>query len=234
MIPIDSYFCLIALFQASQSNPALTVRNMQTILTNEPILIDDIRLALEDQLRSNIPNRNEKYYHILLSAWDQLSSESCRTEITADAIIKSCAIARPTWYAYFKSVQEYYEDVIEVLGHVIVEYAIDHLQQNITYDNWTLFDRKMRLLVFLSNTKTLAAYFPGLHLQWLDIYQMTVEGYAGVMCPILKLSPARAQLLVKNIVNEMIIHKEKYFNDIHSLDKFIKREYVLFLTEQNS
>ena len=49
-----------------------------------------------DMPRMKISGRNEKYYDTLLSAWKHLNYEICKVEATADAIIKSYDIARPT------------------------------------------------------------------------------------------------------------------------------------------
>ena len=189
---------------------------------------------VEEILRERMPNRNEKYYYILLSSWHQLTSETAKTEITADAIIKSFSIARPTWYSYFKSVQHYYKDVIDIMGNVTMEYAMNYLRENAKYDNWSSFADNARMLIFLSNTKSLSAYFPDLHDLWLNFYKMMIEEYANILGPMLKLSPSRTRLLIKTIANEFIVHKEKYLRDRCQLDRFVNREYALFLSEQNN
>ena len=189
---------------------------------------------IEILLRDRLPNRNEKYYQILLNSRDYLLQTSFRLNLTSDAIIKQCETARPTWYLYFRGVNQYYKETISVMGQTMIDYALGYLPKEVTYQNWASVARSLKMLVYLSNSKTLCGYFPELGELWQDQYQQTVEGYANILSPILKLSPARTHLFVKTIANEIIVHKEKYFADLDLFDQFVNREYALFLSEQNN
>lgn len=193
----------------------------------------DYSCDVEQLLRKKYRLRNEKYYFIILKAREQLISTSFKLNLTANAIIKDSGSARPTWYTYFKSVEDYYKEVLEILGSVMLENAFVHLRSNATYKDWIRVTRSLGMMIFLSNTKNLTAFFPDLRDKWCELYDGVIEGYADILSPILKLSPNRAKLFIKIIVNEMVIRPDKYA-DQALFERFADRKYILFLTEQNS
>jgi len=216
--------------EVTYKSQLLTMQNQQIV----PEITVYHQHDLEQMLRSNYPNRNEKYYYILLKAREHLIKTSSKLSLTAEAIIKDSESARPTWYTYFKSVEGYYKEVLEILGNVMMEYAFAYLRANATYKDWILVSHSLKMMVFLSNTRNLVGFYPALKKQWYHIYDNVIEEYASILSPILKLSPRRAQLFMKNIANEMILHPDIYHTDLDLFERFVNREYILFLAEQNS
>ena len=198
-----------------------------------PNLRDDHLFDLEELLRSRYPNRKEKYYQIILKARGPLIHPTFKVELTADAIIKICRCAKPTWYSYFRSANDFYADMLIVLGSVMQENAFMYLKANATYKEWIPIARSLNMMVFLSNTNTLVSFYPELRNEWGKLYESTITGYADILSPILKLSPNRAILFIKSIANELILRPDQYV-DQDLTENFIERQYILFLTEQNS
>jgi hypothetical protein len=198
-----------------------------------PNLRDNHSFDVEALLRSGNSNWNEKYYKIILRAREQLINSNYTVKLTAASIIKECDSARPTWYSYFRGVEDYYKDILQVLGKVMVENAYRYLRANADYKDWIPVIHSLKVIVFLSNTKNLTSFYPDLRDDWYIMYNKLIDGYADILSPILKLSPNRAKLLIRNIVNEMILHPVKY-TDLKLYTQFVEREYILFLAEQNS
>jgi hypothetical protein len=188
---------------------------------------------VEQLLRENYPGRNEKYYNILLLSKEKFTDESYRLELTAEAIITSCNTARPTWYSYFRNVEQYYQDVLFALSETMTSHAFLYLQETATDQNWISILKRLKMFVFLSNTKIITSYFPSLRSLWSNTYEKLIRGYAEILGPILNLSPGRVHLFIKNIANEMIIHSEKYSSNPFLYEQFIRAEYALFMAEQN-
>ena len=163
-----------------------------------------------------------------------LLETSFKLNLTTESIIKQCHTARPTWYLYFPSVKHYYNEVVCVLGNLMIDYSLDYLERNANYQNWTDEARSLKMMVFLSNAKSLTGYFPELQLCWSELYTKLINGYARILGPILKLSPDRTHLFMRNIANEIIVHKELFFADMDMFERFVNREYALFLAEQNN
>ena len=185
-------------------------------------------------LHEKYPHRNEKYYKILLKALDKLIQSSFKLSVTAHTIIEESDSARPTWYGYFRNVEDYYMEVFQHLSVAMLENTISQLKDKANFRNWVSLIRELRMELFLSNTKILVGYYPALNPKWEDLYEKTVDGYTSILAPILQLSEGRARLLIRNIVNEMVILPKKYYSNPHLFDRFVTREYILFLAEQNS
>ena len=198
-----------------------------------PNLSDNHLLDVEQMLHFRYPNRNAKYYSILLRSREKLIQSDYTIKLTATSIIKECDSARPTWYTYFSSVDDYYKDIMQVMGKVMVENALAYLRANANYKDWIDIIFSLKVIVFLSNTKNLSGFYPKLRDDWHSMYNKLIDGYAAILSPILKLSPNRANLLIKSIVNEVILHPNKYA-DLNLYKRFAEREYRLFLAEQNS
>jgi hypothetical protein len=193
----------------------------------------DHMLDVESLLRSRYPNWNEKYYEIILCAREQLIQPNYQVKLSAASVIKECNSARPTWYSYFKDVDTYYKDIFQVLGKVMIDNSLCYLRANATYKDWILVIHSLKVIVFLSNTKNLTGFYVGLRGDWYILYNKLIDGYAEILSPILKLSPNRAKLFIRNILNEMILQPNKYTN-VDFRSQYIEREYILFLSEQNS
>ncbi len=189
---------------------------------------------VEQLFRNKYPHRNEKYYYIILKAREQLIEIPFKLNLTADSIIKKSESSKPTWYTYFKNVEQYYQEVLEILGSVMTEHTMRYLRVNTNYKNWVQVVCRLKMLVFLSNTKNLVACYPELIEIWNKIYEQVIEGYASILSSKLKLSPKRAELFIRNIASEMILHTDKYYADPDLFESFVSREYILFLAEQNS
>jgi hypothetical protein len=194
---------------------------------------DDHLFDVESLLRSRHPNWNEKYYNIILRAREQLIQPNYKIKLIAASIIKESDSARPTWYSYFSGVDDYYKNIFQILGKVIIDNALTHLRARATYKDWIPVVHSLNLSVFLSNFRNLTGFYPELRDDWDSAYTKTIDGYADILSPILKLSPNRAKLFIRNILNEMILQPDKYTNeDLRS--RYIEREYILFLAEQNN
>jgi hypothetical protein len=190
-------------------------------------------LDIEQLLRTHYPGRNEKYYQILLLSKEKLINESYKLELTADAIIKGSNSARPTWYTYFKSVDDYYAETLDVIGKVMLDHTMNKLSSSQNFEDWTSKIGELRMEVFLSNIKSLACYFPKLLPHWQSYYDKVIDGYTAFLQPMLKLSLGRAKLLVRNMVNEMILHAEKYYKNPGLYSQYVKIELQLAQAEQN-
>ncbi len=184
-------------------------------------------------LRDTFPGRNEKYYQILMLAGQRLCSTNFRVNTTADAVIKECQSARPTWYSYFKNIEDYYEDVICAWGDLIVAHSSD--LQNSMNDLPSFIDlkRHLRSEMVLANMKMIVGFFPALKNHWLDAYDHYLENQSEVVASITGLSTKRADLFCRNIVNELVLQPEKYFEEADHLEKLVMRQYMLLLAEQN-
>ena len=206
---------------------------MQAIRINDQFS-QKIENEIEDLIRNKYPGRNEKYYSILLITRQNLIRTSFVLSLTTDKIVKECNAARPTWYSYFKNTEHFYKNVFAVLSEVMIEHALTYLRNNTHDHNWTSVHRSLKIFVFLANTKNLASYFESIKKEWDSCYHKTVIGYAEILSPILKLSPGRGQLFVRNLANELILHSEKYYTNFELFDRFALQEHHFFLAEQNN
>ena len=98
------------------------------ILTTKYDFNFDYNNYIDGILHEKYPHRNEKYYSILLRALDNFIQPSFKLNLTAQNIIKESNSARPTWYSYFRSVEDYYIEIFQLLGDVMVENTINQLK----------------------------------------------------------------------------------------------------------
>lgn len=188
----------------------------------------------ENALRYKYPNRNEKYYDILLVALKKLTQPNAKVSITANALIAESNTSRPTWYSYFNSVEQYYSNVIRILGDIILDHSRSEFQLKASSHNWSSVLWNQRIVIFLSNTRSLADYFPGLKPLWMEIYTNALNIHVDVLASLTELSKRRARLLLSSLINESILHPEKYFTHMDIFQKYANRLYILFFNEQNS
>ena len=187
----------------------------------------------ESLLKEKLPHRTNKYYQILLSARELLIEPSFKFHTTVDPIISEINTTRPTWYSYFRSIEHYYREVVEVNGDAMIEYTLKNLEENVTFGNWINMARELRMEVFLSNTRVLTGYFTSLYPAWNTLHERLIKGYATILGPVLQLSPSRILAFVKNTSNEMILHPDLYYKDPVLFHNYVRREYALFLADQN-
>jgi hypothetical protein len=204
---------------------------MEALKINHDISIE---YEITELIKKKYPGRNKKYYSLLLLVRQNLIKTPFELSLTTDKIIQECQTARPTWYSYFKNTEDFYQNVFSVLSESMLEHALIHLRNNAFDYNWTSVARSLKMLVFLSNTKDIASYFESIRSSWYDCYNKTVESYAGILGPILKLSAGRGLLFMRNIANELIIHPEKYYTNLDLFNRFVQEEHQFFLSEQNS
>ncbi len=191
-------------------------------------------IDFDTTLRSKFPNWNEKYYQVLLKAMEKLTQPDSKVSLTANELIRESHSSRPTWYSYFNSVEHYYRNVISTLGDVMLDHSRWELQNKVSNNNWSILFRDQKINIFLTNTRPLADYFPGLKPLWLKFYNQVLDIYVAALTSLLNLSEARTRLLVGNLINELILHPDKYYTNADVFQRYSKRLYFLFLNEQNS
>lgn len=206
---------------------------MEALSINHQIS-SDVESEIEYLIKKKYPGRNKKYYSLLQITRRNLIQTSFVLILTTDKIIKECRTARPTWYSYFKNTEDFYQNVFSVLSEIMLKHALAHLRKNAVEHNWISVTRSIKMFVFLANTRDTAAYFESLKTPWDACYTKTVNGYADILSPILKLSPGRGRLFIRNIANELIIHPEKYYSNLDLFDRFVQQEHFFFLSEQNN
>lgn len=158
-------------------------------------------------------SRNIKYYDLVVSFFDVINDvEDKRIRFSVDEILEHANISRPTFYSYYRGVEEFYVDLMDIIATVWPEYLQTVSKRSSTEDLLSIaFQAKLG--VTLGNMKKVAGTFPKVLKPWKTYFDKAVLEMGSFYVRMLKIPQEEGEKLSRMILNELILHPEIYYTD---------------------
>ena len=189
--------------------------------------------TLEQILKKEFPDRNDCYYKLLVNSIEELSQIQFLLNDDDQKKGSSKSDDEEPWRCSFNEITSYYQEMLRVWP-IIKLISIEEELKNAHGFNASLkVYRKSHFGGFLANAKMLTSIYQELLTTWDQCYVQWIIGNTKLLYPFIGLSKKVTKKGVRQVVNEVILHPEKYHQNKKEFKKLVKRQYQLMLTEQN-
>ncbi len=183
-------------------------------------------------LKNEFPTLEESYLQLLYSGIVNLTKSpfNDKTESQLDRYISAID---ESWHFHFKHRETYFREILKLWPTVLLFQTEEQLKSVKSFDEYLEVYRKSRFGVFLANTKMLTSIYSDLKQDWGMCFSSWITGSSRILYPYSGLSIEVVQHGIRQVINEVILHTDKYHNEPEEFKRLIKRYYQLMLTEQN-
>ena len=169
---------------------------------------------MEDLIRVLKPNANKKYYVFVSSYLEKMMLDSdVEIDFSVENLIKDTVISRPTFYAYFDSLEDFYRELINIFFGVIPGYMAKKSIELKT-DDLLEVAFNMKIGVAINNIRKTTAIFSSLNPFWKKYYQHAVNQFSEWYIREYKTEPEIAKQQARFVLNELILHPQLYYSDL--------------------
>jgi hypothetical protein len=142
-------------------------------------------------------------------------------------------INNESWHLYFSNREDYIRDILKIWPSVILFLVDEQLDMKSSLVDKLRTYEGSGFGIFLANTRMLSVIYPELISDWDICYNSFISSSARILYQLAGLSLEEARDGIRLVVNEVVLHAEKYHNSHELFKKLIKRQYQLSLTERN-
>ena len=169
---------------------------------------------MEELIRELRPNANKKYYSFLSSYLEKIMSDSdVEIDFSVENLIKDEPISRPTFYAYFDSLEDFYRQLIEIYFGILPGYMAKKSKELAT-DDLLKVAFNMKIGVAINNIRKTTALFSSLNIFWRKYYQQASGKISLWYIRSYNMQPEIAQQRARFVLNELVLHPDLYYSDI--------------------
>ena len=189
--------------------------------------------TLERILRTEFPDRKDCYYKLLVNSIEALSQIQILLDDDDQKKGSSKSDDEEPWRCSFNEITFYYQEMLRVWP-IIKLISIEAKLKNVHgFEASLKIYRKSQFGAFLANAKMLTSIHLEIQTDWDQCYAQWIIGNTKLLQPYSGLSKKVTKKGVRQIVNEVILHPEKYHEHKKEFKKLVKRQYQLILTERN-
>jgi hypothetical protein len=187
---------------------------------------------IKQYILKEFPNIEEECLRVLMDGILKLSETQFNKNID-DKIDHFIPVSYESWHLYYSCNENYFSDILKIWPSIKLFQLEKQIGLATSFDDFLSTYEQSDFGVFLANTKMLASIYPVLMLEWDSCYSSWISGSARILHQLAGLSLTTTQLGIRDLVNEAILHPEKYHNNPDLFKSIVKRQYQLSLTEQN-
>jgi hypothetical protein len=188
--------------------------------------------SLLQHLMKEFPDLEETCLQLLMNGISNL------TEVQADGKINKefeyyIAANNESWDLHFSNREDYLRNILMVWPSIKLFLIDEKLDMAKSLADYLRTYEGSSFGIFLANTRMLSSIYPELTSDWLLCYNSLISGSARSLYQLAGLPLEETRDGIREVVNEVVLHAEKYHNNHELFKKLIKRQYQLSLTEQN-
>jgi hypothetical protein len=171
---------------------------------------------MEELIRNLRPNRNEKYYELLITFINIINHDiDAKMRLSVEDILGFVKISRPTFYSYYKNAEDFYVDLVVILGILWPDYMTKKNEEMEESDYMKMaFSLKMGVL--MSNFKKISAKYPKIMEPWNRFFDHTVINLSQWYVGRFNMDKTKAVQTARFVINELCLHDDIYYRDIEA------------------
>jgi hypothetical protein len=171
---------------------------------------------MEDLIKELRPNRNEKYYELLITFIIIVNRDTdSKMRLTVGEIIELVNISRPTFYSFYENAEEFYVDLMELLAAIWPDYMTKKSQEMQEKDFFEMaFEAKFGVL--MSNMKKISAKYPAIMKPWNNLYDHSILNVSQWYMFRFKMDKESAVQTSRLVLNELVLHDDLYYVDFEA------------------
>ena len=170
---------------------------------------------MEELIKELRPNRNNKYYELLLTFIDIVNHDhDAKMRLTVREIIDLADISRPTFYTFYENGEEFYVDLMEILAAIWPDYMT---KKSLEMEESDFIEMAFSLKfgVLMSNMKKISAKYPNIMVPWNMLFGQSIKGVSQWYMRRQNMDEKTAMEVARFLLNELVLH-----DDIYELDAY--------------
>ena len=170
---------------------------------------------MEELIKNLRPNRNDKYYELLITFINILNHDTdARMRLTVEEIIDLVDISRPTFYSFYQNAEEFYVDLMVILSVIWPDYMTKRSQE-MEETEFIELAFSLKFGVLMSNMKKISAKYPNIMVPWNMLFGQSIKGVSQWYMRRQNMDEKTAMEVARFLLNELVLH-----DDIYELDAY--------------
>ena len=171
---------------------------------------------MEELIKTIRPNRNGKYYELVITFINTINSDiDSKVRLTVGEIIELVNISRPTFYTFYDNAEDFYVDLMEILSTIWPDY-MSKKSQEMQEINFLKMAFELKFGVLLSNMKKISSKYPAIMPSWNKLFMYSVEKVSHWYMYRSKMDKKNALMTSRFLLNELILHSDIYYGDFEA------------------
>lgn len=183
-------------------------------------------------LMKEFPTIEEDCLQLLMSGISNLT-EAQLDEYIGNNLDYYIPANNESWHLYLNRNEDYLRDILKIWPSAKLFLIDEQLDMAKSFDDFLRTYESSSFGIFLANTKMLSSIYPVLISDWDRCYNSWISGSARILYQLAGVSLEATRNGIREVVNEVVLHSEKFHNNHELFKKLVKRQYQLSLTEQN-
>lgn len=189
-------------------------------------------VRLQQYLINEFPDIEEEWLHLLVHGISILTEVQLDRKIS-HKLEQHLFVDNDSWKLYFNHREDYLRNIFKIWPLIKLFQIEEQLESMTSFDGYLKVYQNAKFGTILANTKMLSNIYPVVESDWSLSYNSWISGSSRILYQFAGLSIEATRNGIRDVVNEVVLHSEKYHNNHTMFKKLVKRQYQLSLTEQN-